>query len=401
MHSPPSRRERKGGAEKFQIRTQPKHFALCETIAYDATNGYAVALINSLPLIVHQRETVMRRSLLLTTTILVTITFLRSLTVQTQQPEKDQFPKPETYPDAGPYCKNKVQLAPWLGMPGAGPGKNRCLLTVYNCRTDTTDIYQSGPRESGTVSLDCSDYDRAKDALAIKFICCDNDCEQPKPLNNDPPWLDKNAPCQNRQQGTYSWGQNRRNSLDVSVSISICGQVIRFVQPAMGTASGDVRPPPGVRSFDVCCDSWQNAVSTRSPCNAMRDIDCDGTLNESDFLPLNAPRRKGSAADFVSNSPLSNLPFWRQIHEAMPSQNDCKDCKWELVGIKYNCENKVERTGPRSESRNAEYEYEATWTCPDTGQATVKNGSATMEGQNQRRGSPCCRCPTPPNGSWP
>src|SRR6266550_1924569 len=281
----------------------------------------------------------MRRLLLLTTTILVTL--LPSPTVQTQQPEKDQFPKPETYPPAGPNCKNKVQLAPWLGTPGAGPGRNRCLLTVYNCRTDTTDIYTSGPRESGTVSLDCSDYERAKDALGSIFICCDKDCEQPKPRNDDPPWLDENAPCQNRQQGTYSWGQNRRNPSDVSVSISICGQVIRFVQPNM---MGE-RIPPGVNSFDVCCDAWQNAVSTRSPCNAQRDIDCDGILNESDRRPLSARFRELTAADFVSNSPLSNLPFWREIHNAMPSQNDCKDCKWELVGIKYTCENKVERTG--------------------------------------------------------
>src|SRR5688572_12172979 len=113
----------------------------------------------------------MSRLLLLITTILITITLLPSLTVQTQQPaqtqqtEKDQFPKPETYPEAGANCKNKVQLAPWLGTPGAGPGKNRCLLSVYNCRTDQTDVYQSAPRESGTVSLDCSDYAREKDKL--------------------------------------------------------------------------------------------------------------------------------------------------------------------------------------------------------------------------------------------
>ena len=123
----------------------------------------------------------MSRFLLLTTTTLLALTLWPSPRVQTQQPaqtqqpEKDQFPKPETYPEAGPTCKYKVQLAPWLGTPGAGPGKHRCYLSVYNCRTDQTDIYQSAPRESAEVSLDCSDYERAKDALAAKFICCDKD----------------------------------------------------------------------------------------------------------------------------------------------------------------------------------------------------------------------------------
>lgn len=123
----------------------------------------------------------MSRLLLLTTAILITITLLPSARVQTQQPaqtqqpEQDQLPKPETYPEAGPNCKNKVQLAPWLGTPAAGPGKSRCVLSLYNCRTDQTDIYQSAPRDSSNVSLDCSDYARAKDALVGKFICCDKD----------------------------------------------------------------------------------------------------------------------------------------------------------------------------------------------------------------------------------
>lgn len=146
-------------------------------------------------------------------------------------------------------------------------------------------------------------------------------------------------------------------------------------------------------SFDVCCDSWQNAVSTRSPCDAMRDIDCDGDLNEGDFNPVSAATRKPVRSDdFVSNSPLGNLPFWKWLHYGMPDQSGCKDCKWELVGVEYTCENKVARISSRSERISAEYEYKATWKCPANGQTQVTDDSATMDG---------LRCPAPPNRSWP
>lgn len=221
-------------------------------------------------------------------------------------------------------------------------------------------------------------------------------CEPPRDRNNNPPWLNQGLACQNTQRGTYSWGPNRRDPTVDSVSISACGEVIRYV-----TTGHREITRLGVRSFDVCCDTWLNTWSLRSPCDARRDIDCDGTLNENDLDPLFAPMKKGSSDDFVSNEPLTNLPFWRKLYEGMPSQSDCTDCKWELVGVKYTCENKVERTGRRSETRNAEYDYQATWKCAATGQTRVTTDSATMEGQRQRRGSPCCRCPSPPSGSWP
>lgn len=209
-------------------------------------------------------------------------------------------------------------------------------------------------------------------------------CDPPRNLKNDPPWFNEDLPCQDRQQATYSWGQRSRNRL--SVSISICGQIIRYVTPPR------ISPPltpVGLWKYDVCCDSWQNAVSTGSPCDAQRDIDCDGKLNENDVNPLRAPSKEASSDDFVSNPPLTpTLPFWRHVYEAIPDQSDCKDCKWELVGVQYTCEEEVERTGRRSESINAEYKYQATWKCPANGSTTVTNDYATMKGSEQRRRSP-------------
>jgi hypothetical protein len=216
----------------------------------------------------------------------------------------------------------------------------------------------------------------------------DAKCEPPRPRQNDPPWFNEDLPCQNRQQATYSFGQNRRNPNLRSVSISICGQVIRYVTTER---AGRALPPLGSNKEDVCCDSWQNAVNTGSPCDALRDIDCDGKLNENDSSPLRAPAREESSDDFVINSPRGNLFFWREIYDGMPDQVWCKDCKWELVGVQYTCENKVRGTG-RSETIDAEYKYKATWKCPANGSTTVKNGRAVMEG---------LRCPSPPNQSWP
>lgn len=210
-----------------------------------------------------------------------------------------------------------------------------------------------------------------------KAIPPEKKCDPPRAANA-PPWLNGDAPCQNQQRGTYSSGQNRRNPGIESVTISMCGEVIRFEQRGL-IESSDNRRPPFVYSFDVCCDTWQKAASTGLPCDARRDIDCDGEPNETDLTPLNAPSESPSETDFVSNSPLSNLPFWRQLRWHIPSQRECKNCKWELVRIDYTCKDEV-------------IEYQTTWKCPATGQ--LKKGEVAFT-ENRSR------CPVPPNRSWP
>jgi hypothetical protein len=324
----------------------------------------------------------MKRILLMAITTFVSITFLPSPTVQTQQPEEDQFPKMEDYPEAGANCKFKQQLAPWLGTPGAGPGKYRCLLTVYNCKTRQTDTYRSLPRDSETFS--CDDYEKKKDELAKREICCDQ-CERPRPRSE--PWFDKGAPCASRERGTYSSAFNRRNPNEASVSISICGEVIRYVSETPPT--GDGRPV--VTSFDVCCEEWRKARGTQSPCDARRDLDCDGVPNERDASPIRAQvTREGD--DFVSEGGITGIPFWKQIHEALPRPTDCKDCKWELVRVQYTCRNIPRQGRFRREINDAVYEYEATWNCPNTGKSEIKKETATMQG---------LYCPRPPNRTWP
>jgi hypothetical protein len=39
----------------------------------------------------------------------------------------------------------------------------------------------------------------------------------------------------------------------------------------------------------VCCDEWERAKLSKSPCDPLVDADCDGTLNDEDVETLNAP----------------------------------------------------------------------------------------------------------------
>jgi hypothetical protein len=205
-------------------------------------------------------------------------------------------------------------------------------------------------------------------------------CEPPRPESVIPPHFDQRTPCGQRQRGDISWSR-KSSTRDLSFTVSMCGQVLRFIQPNIGSFENR---PIGVKSFEVCCEAWQNSVDTNSPCDARLDIDCDGFTNELDPDPVThqfTPRWSGRSDDFVSNSPLGGLPFWKQLHEGMPSPSECKDCKWELMSLKYQCD-----------SSASAYYYQAMWKCPSSGETKETNETADMTGS---------RCPVPPNGSWP
>ena len=217
----------------------------------------------------------------------------------------------------------------------------------------------------------------------------DAKCEPPPPESNNPPWFNQDLPCSDRQRATISWSQTRASNMDVSFTVDMCGEVIRYIYPGGGSPE---RNPPGVRSFDVCCDSWRKAADTQSPCDARRDFDCDGTPNDSDTMPEYAFRDR-RPDDFVTNSPLTGMPFWKSLYQ--PAQSGCKDCKWELVRVEYTCKDEYDPIRSARESRNvfdAKYNYQATWKCPANGQTQMISNDVSMVDR---------RCPKPPKRSWP
>ena len=220
-------------------------------------------------------------------------------------------------------------------------------------------------------------------------------CEPAPTENNNPPWLGNDSSCADRQRATISWSQRRMSNpnLDVSFTVAICGEVIRYMVPGGGYPENfpDARYV-GARSFDVCCESWRNAARTGSPCDARADLDCDGEPNEKDQMPDYAFRDR-RPDDFVSG-PIANLPFWEKLYPYINDGSTC-ECKWELVRVDYTCKH-----APNMESSNptggrvwdATYKYQATWKCPKGGKTSVTRDTVVKKGLS---------CPNPPNRSWP
>ena len=367
----------------------------------------------------------MRRTLLLTTTILITISLLPSPTVQTQQPEQDQFPKPhnpeidkfpkpETYPPAGPNCKNKVQLAPWLGMPGAGPGKNICRLTVYNCQTDKTDVYESGPRDSETVSLDCSDYESAKDAIGRIEICCDEKepCETPT-ANRLPPWFDERSCSQAKTVGLslsalkvdeFTGALLGPGEIRCVAEYTACSSIPGIVDQTLSSVKSVMINLNAWNSADylkaansacqsffnehrsaprrkICCDKKYNSLDNYfGRCSRYHDVDCDGIGNVYDSLPFH-PRSN----EYTSEVPETPFPFWKDFKNAVPLE-PCP-CKWKFLDARYKCTNvRVHSSAARGSSNQAKYDYQAKWRCPATGQEIITTRQMTMPGLYCPRG---------------
>jgi hypothetical protein len=86
----------------------------------------------------------------------------------TCKPPRD-LPQPSEFPPAGPLCKNKMRLNPWVGTPECEPGVFQCVLDYYTCRGAKT--VHSNLRSAGDGM--CDDYWAAHATLGKIEICCD------------------------------------------------------------------------------------------------------------------------------------------------------------------------------------------------------------------------------------
>lgn len=72
------------------------------------------------------------------------------------------------------------------------------------------------------------------------------------------------------------------------LEIRVCGDTI-FKQQVIDDASQDCPDSLhylSVPSVSICCDEWEAAKQSASPCNPMIDADCDGVQNNDDAHPL-------------------------------------------------------------------------------------------------------------------
>ena len=331
----------------------------------------------------------MRRLLLLAITLFVTINFLLSPAVRTQQPQEDKLPNMEDYPPAGANCKVKQQLAPSLGMPIAGPGKFRCQIKVYNCKTDNIDEYTSSPRDGGEGM--CADYDRAKTTLQERVICCREGLDPappvPAPLPAPPtptpeakkkceqptPWFGSSSACRDVQSPEIKDSGGKMPL----VTLYICGLDVFHDFPPKDFPGGVVQYKAGLASFvkqrvgsKVCCEKLREAVRTKKPCDPTDDIDCDGNRNTNEFTKLSKFPDINNLFTTPEGAPVDPLP--RGLNpddtEFFPPQDKC-DCKWELAKGTLTC----------SPDGRQPHVYQARWRCPSTGNErfTRKEAPAT------------------------
>ena len=324
----------------------------------------------------------MRRVLLIIILLLLVPSFFSAGAAPQQL--GDPLPNPDDYPEAGPSCKRRHKVAPWVGTPGVDwPNTFRCVLTIHTC--DGVKRFTSGVRSAGAGM--CDDYWRVNNALADREICCD------KGSHDDPRPPAENQPSEKECPPPTSWlgdssGCKQLASPKLVISrgtatLSMCGYAVfsyrdanlndQLFADAYRSAMRDQLR--AASASKVCCDKFRDAIRTRKPCDPRIDLDCDGRPNRTDVDDIKLPaidvftRSDNAAIDFFPGFDTSN-PDFLPDRTARNSRNvgDCP-CKWELVKGELNC----------SPDGKQKHHYKATWKCPKTGAEviTIKYAPAT------------------------
>lgn len=316
----------------------------------------------------------MRRILLFTITVLAAINFLPFATVQTQQPEKAKRPNLADYPEAEANCKNKEQLAPGLTFPSAGPGKYICRLSVYNCKTGKTDVYESDPQDN------CTDYYGDKEALQKIVFCCDKKCEDAKAC----PAIGQALEDVRRARTSVGAGSVRFNTLKSELNpildqiekiICLDNQGARAVIRATRLAINGREPsgsdiPLRLENIEKDLTRLQKglcAAATALP-NSCKPPE-DGRKPYEDLARGDGeeswPDTSTTGHDFVPVRPGEEV-FAQPEGDAtkfMPLQ-PCPGCRWQLLAILNR--NIGSRIKPVGQTRTV-------WHCPSSGATVIKN----------------------------
>ena len=301
--------------------------------------------------------------------------------VLTQQTARNELPKASDYPEAGPACKKKVKMSPWVGVPAVEwPKTYRCVLKYHTCsgvQTVTSDVRPGG-------STVCADFWSAHNELASRRICCDGGSRDEKPSS------DKEQPAGQSCEPSTDWfdssscktSQGPQLVIDgQTATLYMCGNaVFTYTNPdlrdklfadAYRAAMRDHLKAAGASK--ICCDKVNRGGTNRSGCDPKVDIDCDGKPNNEDlstdgqFPDIDTFVKPDEAS--VDQFPIDDFTgFDASSPDFLPNRTARNSrgvgacpCKWELVKGELNC----------SSDRRTRHHYKATWRCPKTGAEVV------------------------------
>jgi len=119
------------------------------------------------------------------------------------------------------------------------------------------------------------------------------------------PWFMEGSECSMRESSVRSegspWAFDKQGNttellpdgqVTCVLEIQVCGDTI-FKQRVVGT---DESCPEHyhysyAQPTEVCCELWEEAKLTGTPCNPLMDADCDEITNESDTYPLDSSQQ--------------------------------------------------------------------------------------------------------------
>ena len=185
--------------------------------------------------------------------------------------ESEPTPQNESLPQSEPPSGNKP-------LP---KNEKRCGDHVCN-----------GPENINNCPEDCSTGSRSNP-------------EAPAPSESNaiispPSWFAPDAACQMTETSVLSegsqWAFDRKGNMTellpdgkatCVLEIQVCGdtifkqQVVESSESCPESLHFSYAPPT-----QVCCAKWDEAKQTGSPCNPLKDADCDGVENDADVYPL-------------------------------------------------------------------------------------------------------------------
>lgn len=274
-------------------------------------------------------------------TLLLSIVSFLGPTTRMQEPLSG-LPKTSEYPEAGPNCKRKVRLSPWIGTPEVDwPNTFYCVLDIHTC--EGVKRYRSAVRRAGRDM--CADYRRRYNELLDREVCCDSNCQLPKENFQPGGESDELNPfdCKNLQNLEIA-------ILSDQVTASACGRVLlrRFAESR--------------EELENTARRWRNKAPVKVCCERLSPDELLGEGAEQPLVGVEGEVLETAYQDsdfytFASNATMDPFPEGMRIPHVLPD-TACEGCKWILMSGKLKCTPQGSNAGL--------FWYEANWKCPTT-----------------------------------